>query len=148
MSMLMEFPAFFEDLTLKAKLSWLYHSVYGRLPIVRTGASARILNLVKDMEIQKHGRINDALVEKLVFNLATDCVQVYPETTKMIGRWGNMGVGYYLLCSPVCFFMPYLLFFQDSPVRSPWIDPVRDIMESALGETFRQEAGQLYGIDR
>lgn len=132
-------PSYFESLGLKARLSWLYYRVYGRLPIVRTGAASRILDLVKNIETPRMEEASSEELDARLFDMATDCVLTYPKTTAMMGRWADMGVGYYLFRSPACFFMPYLLFFHPGQIRSPWIDPVRENLLNALSDTVHME---------
>lgn len=136
-------PSFFDELPLKSKLSWLYYRVYGRLPVVRTGAASRILSLVRDIEIRKAESATAEEIDQRLFSLATDCVLTYPQTTAVMGKWADMGVGYYLFCAPTCFFMPYLLFFHSGEIRSPWIDPVRENLHNALSGAVHTELGGM-----
>ena len=139
----MVYPAFFNSISLKSKLSWLYYETFHKHPEVRTMASNQVLTLVRE-HIVKTRPIND--IDASVFEIAEECVMEYPKTTKQIEIWGQMGVGYYLLYSPVCFLVPYILFEARPMILSPWIDPIRDKLTEALSPGWKEDT--KFGVVR
>ena len=134
--MKIDFPDYFHAHPLKEKLSWLYFEVYKKHPVVVTDAPNGVLALVRD-RVSKSGPINN--IDERVLEIAEECIRHFPLTIEAIGRWGNMGVGYYLLRAPVCFLIPFILFEAVPKIRSPWIDPAREDLERALADAWKED---------